>query len=134
MSYLEKGPTVGVEVRVTGSFSNSERLLNRGGVPLNVMGLLHDCGKRGVAALQKYTPVASGVSANSWSYEVKKTRGGWEINWINSNVEAGFPIVIGLQYGHATGTGGWVQGRDFINPAMKPVFDQIKSDLRKAVR
>lgn len=122
------------EVRVTGSFDNTERFLKQGGLPRNIRGILEGLGQKGVRALARNTPRDSGISAESWSYEVFRRRSGWEIKWFNSHVEDGFPIVIGLQYGHATGTGGWVQGRDFINPAMAPIFREIEQELEKAVK
>lgn len=90
-------------------------------------------GKMGVAALSSATPADSGLAAASWGYQVVNSRTSWSIYWTNSDVENGFPVVIGLQYGHGTGTGGWVQGRDFINPAIRPVFDKIADDVWKAV-
>ena len=87
----------------------------------------------GVQALIDATPVDSGVAAHSWSYRISQNRGGISIEWINTDIENGFPVVIMLQYGHATGTGGYVQGRDFINPAIRPVFDRIATEVWKAV-
>lgn len=90
--------------------------------------------QEGVAALASVTPVDSGETANSWSYEIIKSKSGAEIAWTNSNIVGGTPVVILLQYGHGTGTGGYVQGRDFINPALKPVFDRIANGVWKAVQ
>lgn len=90
-------------------------------------------GREGVNALAMATPVDSGRSASSWDYEIERKRGSWAIIWTNSNIEDGFSVVIGLQYGHGTGTGGWVAGQDFINPAVKPVMDRIAEDVWKAV-
>ena len=87
----------------------------------------------GVRALSHATPADSGLAASSWSYEVKKTAAGIEIHWLNSDMENGFPVAIMIQYGHGTGTGGYVQGRDYINPAMRPIFDQIADTVWKAV-
>ena len=94
-------------------------------------GLLDKYGRDGVAALSSATPVDSGNTANSWYYENKK--GQVRINFLNSNINQGVPIAIILQYGHGTGTGGWVQGRDYINPAIQPVFDRILQDIWKEV-
>jgi len=90
-------------------------------------------GQEGVAALESATPVDSRKTAASWSYKVTSSKGQHSIEWTNSHVVAGTPVAILLQYGHGTGTGGYVQGRDFINPAMKPVFDKIADNVWKAV-
>jgi hypothetical protein len=89
--------------------------------------------KKGVRALAQATPIDSSRAASSWGYEIKKTSTNVTITWTNSDVENGFPVVIMLQYGHGTGTGGYVQGRDFINPAIRPVFDEIAQSVWKAV-
>lgn len=90
-------------------------------------------GREGVAALAGATPVDSGASAAAWGYEVTRGKGSASITWFNNNVVGGTPLVILLQYGHGTGTGGYVQGRDFINPAMRPIFDRIADEVWKAV-
>jgi hypothetical protein len=79
------------------------------------------------------TPVETGLAASSWNYEVSTDKGGCSIHWTNGDIENGFNVVISLQYGYGTGTGGYVQGRDFINPAIRPVFDQIAERVWKAV-
>lgn len=100
---------------------------------LNIASILHASGAEGVAALSAATPVESGRAASSWGYEVTQNRGGVTITWTNSDVENGFPVAIMLQYGHGTGTGGFVQGQDYINPAMRPIFDKIADKVWKAV-
>lgn len=90
-------------------------------------------GQRGVAALASATPVSSGLTAKSWYYEIENKEGSVSINFYNSNVNKGVPIAIILQYGHGTGTGGWVQGRDYINPAIQPIFDEITKEAWKEV-
>jgi len=87
-------------------------------------------GKLGVTALKKATPVDDGDTRNSWGYRVTKTA----IEWYNTNTNNGVNIAILIQYGHGTGTGGYVTGRDYINPAIRPIFDKIASDLRKKVK
>lgn len=87
--------------------------------------ILEKYGAKGVAALSSATPVESGLTASSWSYNVKREPGRSVINFTNSNQNKGVHIAIILQYGHGTGTGGWVEGRDYINPAIQPVFDDI---------
>lgn len=90
--------------------------------------------QRGVEALAAATPSQTGAAANSWAYEIETTVNKVTIWWTNSNVDAtGTPIAVLLQYGHGTGTGGYVQGRDFINPAIQPIFDQIADEVWKAV-
>lgn len=89
--------------------------------------------REGVSALISGTPVDSGLAADSWDYEIERSGKMVTIKWTNSNVENGFPVAIMLQYGYGTGTGGYVQGRDYINPAMKPVFDSIADKVWKAV-
>ncbi len=97
-------------------------------------GILDRYGKEGVEALSRATPVDSGATANSWYYEIENQNGSASITWYNSNVNKGVPIAIILQYGHGTGTGGWVQGRDYINPAIQPIFDKIADDVWKEVK
>ena len=87
----------------------------------------------GVEALRNSTPIDSGTTANSWEYEIINDGGRTGIAWINTNTNQGENIAILLQYGHGTGTGGYVHGRDYINPAMQPVFDQIAEDVWKEV-
>lgn len=95
--------------------------------------VLDKYGQAGVNALSSATPVDSGLTASSWSYEVVRQNGSVRIDFLNSNVNKGINIAIILQYGHGTGTGGWVQGRDYINPAIQPIFDKIAEDAWKEV-
>lgn len=88
----------------------------------------------GVDALAQYTPKDSGLTANSWYSEIEESENSVTVYWKNSNIHNGFPVAIGLQYGHGTGTGGYVQGQDYINPALKPIFDQISNAIREEVR
>lgn len=90
-------------------------------------------GDQGVSALSAATPVDSAETAQSWSYEIKKDATSWSIIWSNSHVEDGRPIAVLLQTGHGTGDGGYVQGRDYINPALRPVFDAMAADAWKVV-
>ena len=87
----------------------------------------------GVNALASASPIESGLAAHSWSYTIEKTAASCTISWLNTDVESGFPVAIMLQYGYSTGTGGYVAGRDYINPAMKPIFDQIQDQVWKVV-
>ena len=86
-------------------------------------------GEMGVNALREATPKDTGKTANSWSYEIVRKRGSVEIQWKNSNIVNGVPVAIVLQYGHATRTGRYIEGRDYINPALQPVFDEIAKEL-----
>ena len=90
-------------------------------------------GKEGVAALASATPVDTGLTASSWSYEIKHKNRTVSISFKNSNIQNGVPIAIILQYGHGTRNGGWVQGRDYINPAIQPIFDRIVNDAWREV-
>ena len=90
-------------------------------------------GQAGVAALASATPVDTGKTAASWFYEVEYSSTGVTITFNNSNIQNGIPIAIILQYGHGTGTGGWVQGRDYINPVIQPIFDQIADNAWREV-
>jgi hypothetical protein len=89
--------------------------------------------QKGVHALIASTPRDSGLAANSWGYKIEHSAGKVLIGWTNSDVENGFPVALMIQYGHGTGTGGYIQGRDYINPAMRPVFDGIRDAVWKAV-
>ena len=90
-------------------------------------------GKEGVDALASATPVDTGLTANSWYYKIEKTSKSVEIAFYNENIQNGVPIAVVLQYGHATRNGGWVQGRDYINPAIQPIFDEIAKKAWKEV-
>ncbi len=116
----------------SGSFDNTESWLKRMSSGA-IFASLDQYGREGVAALASATPVDSGLTANSWTYEVLKEGGSYSIIWGNTNTTTGRPVAILLQYGHGTGTGGYVQGRDYINPAIQPVFDRISSEVWKAV-
>lgn len=97
------------------------------------MSVLDKYGRAGVSALSSATPVESGLAASSWYYEIERGKGFVRIIFGNSDVENGFPVAIMLQYGHGTGTGGWVEGRDYINPAIQPIFDKIAADAWREV-
>lgn len=106
-----------------GDFSKTLKFLeNSKSVNLSI---LEQYGKAGVDALSAATPVDSGTTAHSWYYKVTKKKGSATISFHNRNIQNGVPIAIILQYGHATRNGGWVQGRNYINPAIQPIFDKI---------
>ena len=121
-----------ITVTARGDFSKAERFL-----AAIKAGKLYDSlsqyGRMGVQALASRTPVEPGQTAASWSYEVKVSSGKVSIAWTNSHTVSGTPLVILLQYGHGTGTGGYVAGRDFINPAIQPIFDKIADAVWKRV-
>lgn len=115
-----------------GDFSKTERFLNKikGREYLNI---LEKYGQLGVEALSESTPVDSGKTASSWTYEIERSSSSTTISWLNTNVNQGVNIAIILQYGHGTGTGGYVVGIDYVNPAMKPVFEKIAEEAWKEV-
>ena len=121
-----------IVVRHRGSFNRTDKYLQRLS-KFEVKDILSKYGQEGVAALAAATPVDTGLTANSWSYEVSISSDLYKITWSNSHVNKGVPIAIILQYGHGTGTGGYVQGRDYINPAMQPIFDRIAEEAWKEV-
>lgn len=121
-----------VVVKHAGSFRNTERFLKRVS-KIDYVGILNRYGREGVAALASATPVDTGKTANSWGYEITTTKDSYTIAFTNSNVVDGVPIAIILQYGHGTRNGGWVEGRDYINPAIQPIFDKIANEAWREV-
>ena len=121
-----------ISFRQKGDFSKLDRYLERAKEAAKI-GVLDKYGREGVAALSSATPVESGKTANSWYYEIKRQNGTISIDFLNSNINKGVPIAIILQYGHGTSTGGWVQGKDYINPAIQPIFDKIADAAWKEV-
>lgn len=97
------------------------------------VGDLNKYGNAGVAALASATPMDTGLAASSWYYVIKHEKGRAEIIFCNSDIEDGVPIAIILQYGHSTKNGSWVEGRDYINPAIQPLFDKIANDMWREV-
>ena len=121
-----------ISFRQKGDFSKLNRYLDRV-KEVARLSILDKYGREGVAALSSATPVDSGETANSWSYEISHSNGSAIITFNNSHINKGVPIAIILQYGHGTGTGGWVEGRDYINPAIQPIFDKIVDAAWKEV-
>ena len=121
-----------ITFRHKGDFSKLNRYFERVKEAAKI-GVLDKYGQAGVAALRSATPVESGKTANSWTYEIERQNGTVSIIFNNTNINKGVPIAIILQYGHGTGTGGWVQGRDYINPAIQPIFDKLAEDAWKEV-
>lgn len=121
-----------ITFRHQGDFSKFSRYLERMKEVVH-LGDLDKYGREGVAALMSATPVDSGETASSWYYEINHQRGSTTITFNNSHINQGVPIAVILQYGHGTGTGGWVQGRDYINPAIQPIFDKIAENAWREV-
>ena len=121
-----------ISFRHKGDFSNLTRYLEKAKNGVRI-GTLDKYGREGVADLASATPTDTGETANSWYYTVENKNGVDKITFGNSNIQNGVPIAIILQYGHGTGTGGWVQGRDYINPAIQPIFDKIVNDAWREV-
>lgn len=121
-----------IEFRQKGDFSKLTRYLEKAKEVVK-LGDLDRYGRAGVAALASATPVDSGVTANSWYYKITDKNGSAMISFHNSNIQNGVPIAIILQYGHGTRNGGWVEGRDYINPAIRPVFEKIANDAWEEV-
>lgn len=124
--------SVVVQAKVHGDFKKTYAFLNRI-IRLDFDADLNKYGEEGVEALKAVTPVRTGKTRDSWSYEIVKQRGRISIFWKNSNVDNGVPIVVILEYGHGTKNGGYVQGRHFISPAIRPVFDKIADAAWKEV-
>jgi hypothetical protein len=121
-----------ITITQKGSFKNTERYLSRL-KQAQLFAVLGKYGSLGVNALSNATPVESGETAASWTYSIVQRPGYYSIRWHNSHSHKGVPIAVLLQYGHGTGTGGYVQGRDYINPAVRPIFDQIANEAWKEV-
>lgn len=121
-----------ITFRQKGDFSKLTKFLERAKESVH-LGDLDKYGREGVAALSSATPVDTGLTANSWHYKIEQRSGSVSIVFYNSNIQNGVPIAIILQYGHGTRNGGWVQGRDYINPAIQPIFDKITEDAWREV-
>lgn len=121
-----------ISFRQKGDFSKLTSFLEKAKSVVN-LSILDKYGREGVAALASATPYESGETARSWYYKVERRKGSASIVFYNSNIQNGVPIAIILQYGHGTRNGGWVEGRDYINPAIQPIFDRIVNDLWREV-
>ena len=121
-----------ITVESKGNFDNTEKLLKRI-KSRDYLKVLDKFGQQGVTALSGATPTRSGKTASSWDYKVLVSGGGVTLQWTNSNINNGVSIAIILQYGHGTRNGGYVVGRDYINPAMRPLFDKMADEAWKAV-
>ena len=121
-----------ISFRQKGDFSKLTKFLEKAKEAVR-LGDLDKYGREGVAALASATPVDTGETARSWHYKIENRKESVTITFYNSNIQNGIPIAIILQYGHGTGTGGWVEGRDYINPAIQPIFDRIAKDAWREV-
>ena len=121
-----------INIRQKGDFKKLTSFLERAKVGINI-GILDKYGKKGVAALSSATPVDTGLTASSWFYKIENKNGIAKIEFHNSNVQKGVSIALILQYGHGTRNGGYVVGRDYINPAIQPVFDELAKNAWKEV-
>lgn len=121
-----------ISFRHKGNFSKVTRFLENASKAVKFSGL-DRYGREGVAALKSATPIDSGLTADSWYYKIERGKESTTIAFHNSNIQNGVPIAIILQYGHGTNNGGWVLGRDYINPAIQPVFDEIANNAWKEV-
>lgn len=121
-----------ISFRQKGDFSKLTRYLKRVSNAAKLSDL-DKYGRAGVAALASATPVDSGKTANSWYYKIENKNGSVSITFYNSNINKGVPIAIILQYGHGTRNGGWVEGRDYINPAIQPIFDKLAESAWREV-
>lgn len=115
-----------------GDFSKLNSFLEKSKNLIKI-GDLDKYGREGVQTLSEATPKDTGLTSKSWNYEIKRTNDRVSITFTNSNIQNGVPIAIILQYGHGTGWGGYVQGRDYINPAIRPIFDKIADEAWKEV-
>lgn len=122
-----------IRISHSGNFKNTEGLFKRV-KEQRYLRALKKYAQRGVEALSKATPVDTGKTASSWSYEIAVTREGYTIYWENGNVNRGISIALLLQYGHGTRNGGFVEGRDYINPALRPIFDQMADEAWQEVK
>lgn len=121
-----------IKFKQKGDFSKLTNFLEKAKGAIKIS-TLDKYGKEGVAALSSATPKDSGLTASSWYYEIVNNNGSITLEFKNSNIQNGVPIAIILQYGHGTRNGGWVQGQDYINPAVKPIFDKIAKEAWKEV-
>lgn len=121
-----------ITFKQSGDFSKTTRFLQRA-KNADYLKILDEYAKRGVAALSSATPVDTGKTAYSWGYEIHRTRTGANIYWTNSNINNGVSIAVILQYGHGTNRGGYVKGIDYINPAIRPIFEEIADNAWKEV-
>lgn len=122
-----------ISIEHRGTFKKTDKFLNKITHGFHIRNILHRYGRKGVSVLAAHTPRDSGKTARSWGYEVNEIKNGFEIVWTNSNINNGVPIAVILQYGHGTGGGGYVQGVDYINPALHSIFKNMADDVWREV-
>lgn len=122
-----------IKIKHRGSFKKIEKFLKRANSDYFFRNL-DKYGEMGVTALQNATPKRTGRTASSWRYEIEKQSGGsYAIKWYNDNVNKGVNIALIIQYGHGTGRGAYIQGIDYINPALAPIFEEIADSVWREV-
>ena len=121
-----------IKIRQKGDFKKLTSFLEKAKEGFDI-GILDKYGKKGAAALSSATPIDTGLTASSWFYKIENKNGVAKIEFHNSNIQNGVPIAVILQYGHGTKNGGYVVGRDYINPAIQPVFDELAKNAWKEV-
>jgi len=121
-----------ITIKSKGTWEKTTRYLERAKKGVSIK-TLDKYGKQGVSALASATPYDTGLTSRSWTYEITQSKGVVAITFLNTNIQNGIPIAIILQYGHGTRNGGYVQGRDYINPAIQPIFDKIVEEAWREV-
>lgn len=121
-----------ISFRHKGNFGKTTDFLKRAHKGIDVREL-QKYGEEGVAALASATPVDTGITANSWYYKIEKRQGSIAIVFFNSNIQNGVPIAVIIQYGHGTNNGGWVEGLDYINPSIRPIFKKMVNNVWREV-
>lgn len=122
-----------IKVKLKGDFKKVDKFFERV-LEFVKLGRMDYYGRLGVKELSAATPVDTGLTAASWEYRIDREDDLVKLVFYNTNIQNGVPVAIVLQYGHATATGGWVEGRDYINPALQPIFDAIRMDIENEVR
>ncbi len=122
-----------IKITQKGDFKKTHKFLNSITFNQHFIKILEDYGRQGVEALSSATPIDTGNTAASWTYSVEKNQNGYAVTWSNTNINNGVNIAIILQYGHGTGSGGYVKGKNYINPALQPIFDSMANELWKEV-
>lgn len=121
-----------IKFKTKGSFKHTENFI-KNAREKSIINILNKYAYKGVLALSQATPVLTGLAASSWGYQISKDDRGYIISWTNDDIEGGPPVVLLLQYGHATTAGTWVEGHDFINPAIAPVMEEIAEKAWKEI-
>lgn len=121
-----------IKISSSGDFSKTFKFLEKM-QKFKIERILQKYGSKGVSALSSATPIDSGLTASSWTYSIEISGESATIHWLNNNTNNGVNIAVILQYGHGTGTGGYVEGRDYINPALQPIFDRMVEEAWREV-